>query len=124
MHLGWVTPVKHQLSCGSCNIMATMAAAETALIKAGADLASMDLSEQWPLNCAYPFSGCAGGDAKEIANFLVSKGIVIKESDLPYEPWVKNDNNYNECKEDSSPYWNPGYKLISSYWPGFRDEGE
>ena len=52
-HLGWMTSVKYQDSCGSCTAFATNAAAETALIKAGADLASMDLSEQWPLNCAY-----------------------------------------------------------------------
>ena len=115
--------MKNQISCGSCHIFATMAAAETALIKAGADPDSMDLSEQWLLNCLYSYSGCAGGMAKDVAQFLISRGILIKESDLPYEPYGYGP--YSECKEDSSPYWNPGYKLIDyERGPPCSDEGE
>ena len=113
--------MKNQLSCGSCYIFAAFAAAETALIKAGADLKSMDLSEQWSLNCIYQdYGGCAGGMAMNVGKFLISRGILIKESDLPY----KGDARETECKEDSSPYWIPGYKLINFHRVPSSDEGE
>ena len=93
------------------------------MIKAGADPDTMDLSEQWPLNCLlpYPHSGCAGGTAGEVAEFLIKRGgVLIKESDLPYKGYYDDSG----CKEDPSPYWNPGFKLINFITFSFRDEGE
>ena len=43
--------MKKQL-CGSCVAYATMGALEAALIKAGADPDSVDLSEQWVMDCS------------------------------------------------------------------------
>ena len=81
----------------------------------------MDLSEQWSLNCIYQdYGGCGGGMAMDVGKFLVSRGVLIKESDLPYE----GDASETECKEDSSPYWTPGYKLINFHRVGSSDEGE
>ena len=112
--------MKDQWSCGSCYIFAAVAAAETALIKAGADLDSMDLSEQWSLNCVYSYTGCAGGVAMDVGKLLISRGVLIKEEDLPYE----GDASETECKEDSTPYWIPGYKLINRYRISSSDESE
>ena len=91
------------------------------MIKAGADPDSMDLSEQWSLNCIYQdYGGCGGGNAIGVAKFLISRGVLIKENDLPYE----GDFMETECKEDSSPYWIPGYKLINFHRIPSSDEGE
>ena len=49
--LGWISSVKGQ-NCGSCVAFATMGALEATLIKAGADPDSVDLSEQWLLDCS------------------------------------------------------------------------
>ena len=101
--------------------MATIAAAETALIKAGAaDLNSMDISEQWPGDCKNGF-GCAGGDSEPIAQWLIGRGgVLVKDSDYPTNP------NYGNlpCKDDLT-YWNPGYKLLQYFYKtNCGDEGE
>ena len=81
----------------------------------------MDLSEQWSLNCIYQdYGGCGGGNAKEVGKFLVSRGVLIKETDLPYE----GDSYETECKEDSTPYWIPEYKLTNFHRIQNSDEGE
>ena len=50
---GWVTAVKNQGSCGSCAAFAAHAQHETTLVKAGATLSGMDLSEQHLIDCGY-----------------------------------------------------------------------
>ena len=66
------------MSCGSCWIFAAFAAAETALIKAGADLESMDLSESWALDCMTAGNECGGGASRDVAQFLVSRGVLVR----------------------------------------------
>jgi hypothetical protein len=88
------------------------------LIKAGADLDSMDLSEQWLLNCS-PSStstsvdghyvggnhGCNGAWPDAYGKWLPTRGVLMHEDDYPYT----NSANKDDCKD--GPYWNPGYKI-------------
>ena len=100
-----MTSVKYQDSCGSCTAFATNAAAETALIKAGADWNSMDLSEQWLLNCSPYGRGCGGAWPEDYAKWLPTRGVLMHEKDYMYT----NSANKDDCKD--GPYWNPGYKI-------------
>ena len=97
--------MKSQQSCGSCTAFATSAAAEAALIKAGADWGSMDLSEQWLLNCSPYGSGCKGAWPEAYAKWLPTRGVLMQEKDYMYT----SSSNKDDCKD--GPYWNPGYKI-------------
>merc|ERR1712002_704775 len=57
---GLVTPARSQEQCGSCAAFATGAVIETALLKAGAKMKGMDISEQYLVDCAYDGRGCNG----------------------------------------------------------------
>jgi len=48
-----VTPVKNQLSCGSCAAFAITGAHETCMLKAGARFNGLDLSEQQLIDCGF-----------------------------------------------------------------------
>ena len=106
--LGWITPAKNQHYCGSCTAFAISAAAEAALIKAGADLDSTDLSEQWLLNCS-PYGdgnyGCDGAWPDAYGKWLPTRGVLMHEDDYLYTISANKD----DCKD--GPYWNPGYKI-------------
>ena len=49
----WVTPVKHQMQCGSCSAFTAASMAETCMVKAGAKIDNLDLSEQTLVDCGY-----------------------------------------------------------------------
>ena len=104
-HLGWISSVKNQAGCGSCAAFAAAAGAEAALIKAGADQLSTDLSEQWLLNCSPYGHGCGGAWPEDYAKWLPTRGVLMHEKDYLYT----NSANKDDCKD--GPYWNPGYKI-------------
>ena len=104
--------MKSQQSCGSCTAFATSAAAEAALIKAGADLNSMDLSEQWLLNCSPYGGGCNGAMPWAYFKWLPTQGVLMHEKDYLYT----NSANKDDCQD--GPYWTPGYK-VDNYVHGY-----
>ena len=50
---GWVTKVKDQGNCGACAAFAAHGLHETCMAKAGAPIRSLDLSEQYLVDCGY-----------------------------------------------------------------------
>ena len=61
-YIGWVTPARHQQSCGSCAAFATGGAMEICLARAKAPTAitGLDISEQQLVDCAYDGNGANG----------------------------------------------------------------
>lgn len=63
---GLVTPVKDQMSCGSCAAFAATPAHETCMLKAGARMNGLDLSEQEQIDCGCDgksMDGCNGANS-------------------------------------------------------------
>ena len=79
------------------------------MIKAGADLDSMDLSEQWLLNCSPDGMDCDCAWPKHYAMWLPTPGVLMHEDDFPYTSGISDSANKEDCKD--GPYWNPGYKI-------------
>lgn len=76
-----LTPVKHQLNCGSCGEFAAVALLE-ALIKKETGI-EVDLSEQQMVSCV-PGCGCNSGcSSLKALEYIKENGIVL-ESDFPY----------------------------------------
>ena len=117
-YLGLVTAVKSQGSCGSCVAFATTAVLETNLLKAGAKMDGLDISDQHLVDCAhtsnhntYYGNGCNGAPGHGYARFYNENGKeMIHENNYPY---VMMENNY-QCKQAS--YWHPGYKIEKGLW--------
>ncbi len=77
-----LTPVKHQLNCGSCGEFAAVAVLE-ALIKKEMGI-EVDLSEQQIVSCV-PGCGCNSGcSSLKALEYIKENGIVL-ESDFPYQ---------------------------------------
>merc|ERR1711936_1233371 len=105
---GWVSPVRNQGACGSCAAFAAVAAAESSLLKAGAAIELLDISEQWMVDCKPPGAkGCKGASLVAYHNYMAQKGKFMHENDHPYK-------GSTEFQCPSGPYWSPGYKIIEN----------
>lgn len=71
-----VTPVKNQGGCGSCWAFATSAFFESELVRTRPTQfnKTVNLSEQFLLNCDTSSAGCNGGSCVSAANLYISKG--------------------------------------------------
>merc|ERR1712110_412225 len=120
---GYVTSVKNQGSCGSCVAFASVGLHEAILVKAGASISNMDLSEQYLVDCAYSKScanGCSGASAQCYTDWFVDNGgLSPTETDYPYlgtSPLLNCDTASTLDKYD------PGYKVSSMDYTYSCDE--
>ena len=112
-NLGLVTAVRNQANCGSCVAFATTAVLETNLLKAGASMDGLDISDQHLVDCGYGTYayGCDGASGHGYASFYNEEGKeMIHENIYPY---VMMENNYY-CIQTT--YWHPGYKIEKGLW--------
>ena len=70
--LGKVTPVKNQGSCGSCWAFAAIAAYESQILLQ--NNVTVDLAEQYPLDCDLNSIGCDGGLPRTALSLMNSTG--------------------------------------------------
>ena len=87
-----------------------MGAAEAALIKAGADYDSVNLSEQWLMDCRVKGEQCMGTGTSRYAVTMYKQGVLMHEDDYPYT----RKTNPQICPD--GPYWSPGYKIDDFIW--------
>jgi len=111
---GLVTSVKDQGACGSCVAFGTTAALESNLLKAGASMKGLDVSDQHLVDCGKEkgyAGGCNGAAPHAYARFYNNEGKeMVHESTYPY---VMKENNF-KCQQTT--YWHPGYKIAEGKW--------
>merc|ERR1712223_114116 len=105
---GFVSPVRNQGGCGSCAAFAAVGAAESSLLKAGAAANTLDLAEQWLVDCKPEgANGCNGAQLHTYQQHMANTGKLMHENERPY----KGSTTF-QCP--SGPYWSPGYKIVKA----------
>ena len=100
--------MKNQGGCGSCAAFAAVGAAESSLLKAGATLSTLDLAEQWLVECKPKgANGCRGAGLSAYQKYMAKEDVLMHENDRPYI-----GKTTFQCP--SGPYWSPGYKIIKA----------
>merc|ERR1719510_2714854 len=118
---GLITSVKNQASCGSCAAFASNTVMETCMLKEGASLDDLDLSEQQILDCGYDgecMSGWNGACPHSYISFMAENGgrDWSHENQYAYEA-----NTYsNNCQEKG--IWQSGAKVTESIYDYSCDE--
>jgi len=116
---GLITEVKSQGSCGSCVAFASHGLHESCMIKAGASMEGLDLSEQYLIDCGYngdSMKACNGASPEAYTQWFTTtgEGVSPHENTLPYE------GSLGTCSDDVTK-WNSGAKVTSNnvvYSPG------
>jgi C1A family cysteine protease len=108
----WVSPVKNQLTCGSCWAFAGISTTESAINLYYNQILNIDLSEQDSV-CRHSGSCQYGGFWTDTLRELMSTGIVT-ESCYPY---TSNETCGESCPNSASQLWKiKNFNYISS-WP-------
>ena len=119
-YLGWVSVAKNQKDCGSCSAFAQMGMAESSLLKAGAKKDSLDLSEDWLINCRTDGAKdvCAGAHITIYAEYMIKTKKFIHEKTSPY--MTQKGSDLGPCL--TKHYWSPGYKFTKTVaqWSKFK----
>jgi hypothetical protein len=114
---GKVTPIRNQGGCGSCWAFTAVAAIESwYLITVGANVNTLDLSEQELISCYPSNSGCSGGNTATGINWAAQNGL-DKESLWPYTA----TNGVCNMSQIASPTSGKTVKLnqqINTYYGG------
>lgn len=107
---GKVTPVKNQLSCGSCWAFSTTGSIEGRCAISTGNLVS--LSEQELVDCDTVDQGCNGGAMQNGFNYARSHSGLCEESTYPYEA-AKNPSG---CMSSSCTHYDAitGYQNVNS----------
>lgn len=95
---GYVTPVKHQRTCGSCWAFSAVVTIEGAWRKSKGRLVSF--SEQQVLDCApsWENKGCEGGWTSKALGYVKSRGIATERS-YPYIRKKHSSCMYKKAKK-------------------------
>merc|ERR1711963_934066 len=114
---GLVTSPKNQGACGSCAAFAATGLHETSMVKAGATLSGLDLSEQYLVDCAYSTNGANGcnGAWPHIYSkwFHEDGGVGLHETGYPY---LGRNPKLNCDTAGSLPKWSSGAKVSNAQW--------
>ncbi|XP_063839072.1 uncharacterized protein LOC135088119 [Ostrinia nubilalis] len=92
--LNKVTPVKSQMTCGSCWAFSAVGAVESQYAIVHNQL--LDLSEQQVVDCTQSTFGCQGGWMSNALDELANTGGIMGEQDYSYQ------NSQGYCKYDAS----------------------
>jgi len=122
---GLVTPAKNQGECGSCAAFAAAGLHETCMIKAGANKAGMDLSEQYLIDCGYDgnsMKACDGAWPSAYPKWFAGVGGQSPhEAEYPY----KNRNPLKNCGEAQGiRKWNSGAYVANSAYHRIPEANE
>ena len=100
--------MRNQGGCGSCAAFAAVGAAESSLLKAGAAAATLDLAEQWLVDCKPEgANGCNGAQLPSYQRYMAAKDHLMHENDRPYQ-------GKTEFQCPNGKYWSPGYKITKA----------
>jgi len=108
----WMTPVRNQLSCGSCVAFGSIGAVEGQIrIQANDPSWNIDLSEQHLFSC--------GGGSCSIGWYISAALNYLRDNGAPDEscfPYQAKDSGTLPCSSTCSDWQSRAFKIRSYYW--------